>query len=77
MALLIGGCGQPGVSDSKVQEEQQVLFSSIPEHGVKDMVRWFIFVIRVRPKLLHGIQVCVLSPPLSLSLFYYHIHVHN
>ena len=36
---------------------QQKLFSSIPEHGVKDMVRWFLFVLRTRPKLLHGLQV--------------------
>ncbi len=68
---------QTGLSETEVFDNQKKLFSSVPEYGVKDMVRWFLFVIRVRPKLLHGLQVYKYIPsyinyssyPHALSLF--------
>ena len=48
---------QPGLSEEEVQQEQRRIFSALPEFGVKDMVRWFRFVLRIRANLLRGLQV--------------------
>lgn len=57
LTMLMESCYKDGLSEQEIHLNQQKMFSKIPEHYVKDMVRWFLFVLRTRPKLLQGLQV--------------------
>ena len=57
LTMLMESCHKDHLPEHEIHIQQCKLFSRIPEHIVKDMVRWFLFVLRTKPKLLHGLQV--------------------
>jgi ubiquitin-protein ligase len=57
MTMLMESCNKVGSSQQSVQEEQVKILSKIPEVIIKDMMKWFHFVLRTRPNSLHGLQL--------------------